>query len=508
MKKDKLRSAGSIIIAVLILVLTLTACGKSEFGVSENTGKQMTVTAQNADKDAFFMVGSLDVADGEQIVITSNLTKGSVRVEIVATSEEQSIDKLPDLNGEAIITADLENGESVSGTVTAGSYLLKATCLEKATGTIQIEVTPAACSNYMGRQYTGQDPWGNRLSVTLKGIAGNEVSFAYESVIGEGDYTRTFLAESSGELKDGAIPFHITATAKEYEAMHLDYSGRLTLKDGSLFVTYDAGSVMEESTEGGSAGYQALGLEGKDKTVELRPYHYDSGNHELTPAENATTQTEGLSGAAIAVAEAPVSTHRVEVSDQSVTTFKDNNGGEYKTIIPKLIVDGKEADSINAALCDHINRNHPLTQDEYGVNGEETRYAWGVRGDIVSIIIITDETFTDGVGYDVFNYNVDTLQAASNNEVIKAFGMTADEYCGKVADAYKAFWDGRPYLQENMSDLDRSIGAISLANITPFITPDGNLGAAGRIYVTDSQFPEIVKCFNLETLEIEHFAEE
>ncbi len=176
--------------------------------------------------------------------------------------------------------------------------------------------------------------------------------------------------------------------------------------------------------------------------------------------------------------------------------------------MPMLIVDGKEADAINVALRDYINKNHPLTQNEYGVNGEETQYAWGVRGDIVSIIIIASETFTDGVGYDVFNYNADTLQAAGNEEVIKAFGMTADEYCGKVAEAYRAFWNGRPYLQENMSDLDKSIGAISLANVTPLITPDGNPGAAGRIYVTGSQFPESVKCFDLDTLEIESFTEE
>ena len=509
MKKDKSRSAGSMIIAILILMLTLTACGKSEFGVSENTGKQMTVTAQNADKDALFMVGSLDVADGEQIVITSKLTKGSVRVEIVAASEKQSIDRLPDMNGEAIITADLESGDSVSGTVATGSYYLRATCLEKATGTILIEVKPADWSNYMGRLYTGKDPWGNPLSVTLRGMAGNEVSFAYESVIGEGEYTRTFLAESSGEWKDGTIPFHVTATAKEYEAMHLDYSGRMTPKDGCLFVSYDTGSVVEESTEGGSAGYQALGLEEEDKTVELRQYHSGSEDRELAPADNATAQTEGQSGAAITAAEAPAaSTHRVEVADQSVTTLRDNTGGEYKMIIPKLIVDGKEADSINAALRDHINENHPLTQDEYGVNGEETRYAWGVRGDIVSIIIIASETFTDGVGYEIFNYNADTLQAAGNDEVIKAFGMTADEFCSKVADAYRAFWDSRPYLQENMSDLDKSIGAISLANVTPFITPDGNLGAAGHIYMTGSQFPEIVKCFDLDTLVIESFTEE
>ena len=263
MKKDKSRSAGSMIIAILILMLTLTACGKSEFGVSENTGKQMTVTAQNADKDALFMVGSLDVADGEQIVITSKLTKGSVRVEIVAASEKQSIDKLPDMNGEAIITADLESAESVSGTVAAGSYLLRATCLKKATGTVQIEVKPADRSSYVGKQYTGKDPWGNPLSVTLKGIEGNEVSFAYESVIGEGEYARTFLAESSGEWKDGAIPFHITAAAKEYAAMHLDYSGHLTLKDGRLFVSYDAGSVVEESTEGGPRATRRWALKEK-----------------------------------------------------------------------------------------------------------------------------------------------------------------------------------------------------------------------------------------------------
>ena len=64
--KNKMRRI-NIIITVLALMLTLTACGKSEFGVTENSWKHMTLTAQNADKDAFVMVGSLDVADGEQI---------------------------------------------------------------------------------------------------------------------------------------------------------------------------------------------------------------------------------------------------------------------------------------------------------------------------------------------------------------------------------------------------------------------------------------------------------
>lgn len=131
------------IIALLLAALLLTACGKSEFGMSEATAKRMTIAADNADKKDFFMVGSLEVEDGEQIVVTSNLKKGSIRVELVSTPAEQSIDQLPEMNGEATLTAELTGTDGVSGTVPAGSYLLRATCLEKASGTVEIEVQPA-----------------------------------------------------------------------------------------------------------------------------------------------------------------------------------------------------------------------------------------------------------------------------------------------------------------------------------------------------------------------------
>ena len=140
-EEENMRKAIALLLAILLLS-ALTACGRSEFGPSENTGKKMTITAENAARDAFFMSGSLEVAEGEQIVITSDLAKGSIRVEIVEVSEEQSIDKLPDLDGEAILTAELDSTEGASGTVPAGWYMVKATCLEKATGTVRIEVKP------------------------------------------------------------------------------------------------------------------------------------------------------------------------------------------------------------------------------------------------------------------------------------------------------------------------------------------------------------------------------
>ena len=99
------------IFALVVLTMVLTACGKSEFGLTENTEKKMTITAERADKDAFFMVGSLEVSDGEQIVITSNLEKGSIRVEIVGVAEEQNIDQLMEsgmMKMESTVTADYE----------------------------------------------------------------------------------------------------------------------------------------------------------------------------------------------------------------------------------------------------------------------------------------------------------------------------------------------------------------------------------------------------------------
>jgi len=140
----KRRNMFALILCLSLLALTLTACGRTAFGVTENTGKRMTITAERADKDDFFMLGTLEVDEGEQVEITANLTKGTIRVELIGTPAEQSIDELPDMDGEPQLTADLDTTESTSATLSAGGYMLRATCLEKATGTVQIEVKSAA----------------------------------------------------------------------------------------------------------------------------------------------------------------------------------------------------------------------------------------------------------------------------------------------------------------------------------------------------------------------------
>ena len=109
MKKRRFLAVGLIFVLAAIL---MTACGKSEFGVTENTEKKMKIVCENAEKDAFFMVGTLEVEDGEEVSITGDMSKGLVKVEIVGAPEGEHLE-------------------------------VRATCEEKATGTILVEVKKA-----------------------------------------------------------------------------------------------------------------------------------------------------------------------------------------------------------------------------------------------------------------------------------------------------------------------------------------------------------------------------
>ncbi len=129
-----------LLFAIIVLsALMMTACSKSEFIMSENTEKAMTIKAENANVDDFFMIGTLTVGEGEQITITSNLEKGAVKVELIGVPENQSIDEVPDLEIEPTYTDTVEVGSASL----VGDYMVKATVTEKATGTIDINVIPA-----------------------------------------------------------------------------------------------------------------------------------------------------------------------------------------------------------------------------------------------------------------------------------------------------------------------------------------------------------------------------
>ena len=130
--------------AIVLALLTLTACVKYEFsGAVDPAGKMFTITAAKAKKGDFLMSGSLEVEDGEQVVFTPSLKKGTIEIELIREPEDQSIDVLPNYDDAESYKYEFSSADSASDLVPAGSYMVKATCVNRATGTLQIDVKPA-----------------------------------------------------------------------------------------------------------------------------------------------------------------------------------------------------------------------------------------------------------------------------------------------------------------------------------------------------------------------------
>jgi len=135
----------TIIVAAVLAVsmLAMTSCSKREFSGSAESEKNMTINAVKAGAGDYFITGSLAVEDGEEVVIDSKLETGAVTVEFISSDGNDNIDELPETDAEAAYTAFMEGTDSQSVSFGTGSFMVKPTVTEKATGTITITVQPS-----------------------------------------------------------------------------------------------------------------------------------------------------------------------------------------------------------------------------------------------------------------------------------------------------------------------------------------------------------------------------
>lgn len=131
-----------IAIAVLaVSMLTMVSCGKSEFSGSVDDEKHMTVNAVKADKGDFYVTGTLVVDEGEEIAIEPDLESGSIDLEFISSEGLDNGEELPEVDTDnAAYSAHLTGADAQTIGFGAGSFLVKATVTEKATGTINITV--------------------------------------------------------------------------------------------------------------------------------------------------------------------------------------------------------------------------------------------------------------------------------------------------------------------------------------------------------------------------------
>ncbi len=255
----------------------------------------------------------------------------------------------------------------------------------------------------------------------------------------------------------------------------------------------------------GIAGALILASAGCDKksdsdTSETTAASVSSTESETTEAETSATETTAEESETTAseteteATDAPAEGHVVEVTEVVAATMKDVNGIEYQTVIPKLTVDGQEATEINETLGSYIQKTYPLEENGDYVDGYETSFSYGVKDNMVSIVISANYLTEDFGVSEVYNYDLDTLTELENSEVVKRLGMSDDEFFGKVEDVYTAYCE-----KINAFDLDKSIELIGYDKVKPYITSDGNIGVLGcLVYSEGQQFDgETFRCFEL-----------
>ena len=123
-------------------------------------------------------------------------------------------------------------------------------------------------SPYMGYQFSGKDPWGNLLEVTIRKIEGGKVEWTYTDLYGEGKDSITLYNELSTDFKDGKTSFKLSGNTSDKKHSY-EYTGTLSLKDKKVVITYESGQLTTNSSDGGSGSYQVGALEETNKTIIL-----------------------------------------------------------------------------------------------------------------------------------------------------------------------------------------------------------------------------------------------
>lgn len=242
----------------------------------------------------------------------------------------------------------------------------------------------------------------------------------------------------------------------------------------------------------------AAGCTDSQPSQTSEPTTTTTTNTTTTTTTTTTSETSEAVTSEEATSEATKPAHDVKVEIITLLSSKEGDY-EFKSVVPKLTVDGKEATEINKSIKSYIQKEYPLEMEGEYANGMSTELAWGVKDNIVSIIIHGSDTGSDYWTYDVVNYDLDTQKAADDSAVLSAFGMTGDDFLSKTSDIVKDFCKDDSY------DLDKSLAAVNFDGCTPFVMPDGSLGvAAGLIYGSDGQFGGLtgIRCFNLATKEL------
>ena len=148
MKRTKLFTA----VAAMVMALSLAACSSSSESYSYSfnimNGKEGEAVIDNADKDTAVSSGALEVGEGEEILITSELENGKVLIQIqksaeTGTEDTDTLNMEPPTFDHADVEVEMEGSEIAHCTVAPGEYDVNIVMQDKTSGKISMTVQPA-----------------------------------------------------------------------------------------------------------------------------------------------------------------------------------------------------------------------------------------------------------------------------------------------------------------------------------------------------------------------------
>lgn len=143
----KMKQSIMTVILILILAVMLSGCKKPNFGINVNADNTALIEAVRASKGSFGGAGSLEVGEGQKILVESKLN-GKSEISISFTAEEApmkadaGLTELTEaMNGEnAALKITVKGSGSTEYDLEPGVYFLAANVIEKASGTVLISV--------------------------------------------------------------------------------------------------------------------------------------------------------------------------------------------------------------------------------------------------------------------------------------------------------------------------------------------------------------------------------
>lgn len=151
--------------------------------------------------------------------------------------------------------------------------LFLASCGDSAGG--KLPVSDPEYADYVGAQFSGKDPWGGNLTITVRSIIDGKMEWTFTDTF---ENSTLYQEQSDTVVSEGTAEYNVKGKDVENGNVSFSYQGTMMLRDGRIAFTFLAGAVTTSSPEGDSTARiaEALADSGIENEVLLEKTADDS----------------------------------------------------------------------------------------------------------------------------------------------------------------------------------------------------------------------------------------